>query len=115
MTPSTSAQAPPTQVRWAAGTSIVSATMRLTAAWGDGRGRKAEPAMGMLGAQKFQIMGREIGHHEPPGGPQDPRGLLDRARAVVEEVQHLVDDDEIEGIPRQREIVDVALPHAAMA
>jgi hypothetical protein len=69
----------------------------------------------MLVAQELQIMGREIDDHEPPGRPQDPRRLLDRARAVVEEVQNLVDDDEIERIPRQREIVDVALPHAAMA
>ena len=37
------------------------------------------------------------------------------ARAVVEEVQHLMNDDDVEGIARQRQIVDVALPHAAMA
>ena len=34
--------------------------------------------------------------------------------AVVEEVQHLMDDDDVEGIPRQRQIVNVALADAAM-
>ena len=81
---------------------------------GHGLGRKAEPAMGMLVAQELEIVRREIDHQQPPGRPQHPRRLLDGARAVVEEVQHLVDDDEIEGIARQRQIVDVALPDAAM-
>ena len=49
-----------------------------------------------------------------PAGPQHARRLGDGARAVVEEVQHLMDDDDVEGILRQREVVDVALPHAAM-
>ena len=77
-------------------------------------GRKAEPAMGVLVAQEFEIVRREIDHQQPAAGPQHARRLLDRARAVVEEVQHLVDDDGVEGILRQREVVDVALPHAAM-
>ena len=80
-----------------------------------GLGRKAEPAMGMLVAQEFEIVRREVDHQQPAAGPQHARRLADRARAVVEEVQHLMDDDDVEGILRQREIVDVALPHAAMA
>ena len=39
---------------------------------------------------------------------------MDGARAVVEEVQHLVDDNRVEAVLRQREVVDVALAHAAM-
>ena len=50
-----------------------------------------------------------------PDGRSTRAASRDRARAVVEEVQHLVDDDDVERILRQREIVDVALPHAAMA
>ena len=78
-------------------------------------GREAEPAMGVLVAQEFEIVRREVDHQQPPGRPQHARRFRDRARAVVEEVQHLMDDDDVEGILRQREIVDVALPHAAMA
>ena len=78
-------------------------------------GREAEAAMGVLVAQEFEIVRREVDHQQPPGRAQHARGLRDRARAVVEEVQHLMDDDDVEGILRQREIVDVALPHAAMA
>ena len=59
-----------------------------------GLGREAEPAMGVLVAQELEIVRREIDHQQPPGRPQHPRRLLDRARAVVEEVQHLVDDDD---------------------
>ena len=50
-----------------------------------------------------------------PAGAQHARRFADRARAVVEEVQHLMDDDDVERVRRHREIVDVALPHAAMA
>ena len=71
--------------------------------------------MGVLVAQEFEIVRREVDHQQPPAGPQHARRLVDRARAVVEEVQHLVDDDDVERILRQREIVDVALPDAAMA
>ena len=71
--------------------------------------------MGVLVAQEFEIMRREVDHQQPPGRAQHARGFRDGARAVVEEVQHLMDDDDVEGILRQREIVDVALPHAAMA
>ena len=77
-------------------------------------GREAEPAMGMLLAQEFEIVRREVDDQKPSAGPQYARGLADGARAVVEEVQHLVDDDDVEGIARQSEIVDVAVAHAAM-
>ena len=79
-----------------------------------GLGRKAEPAMGVLLAQKLKIVRREIDDQEPSARPQHPHRLADGARAVVEEVQHLVDDDDVERIPRQRQVVDVALPHAAI-
>ena len=79
-----------------------------------GLGREAEPAMGVLLAQEFEIVRREIDHQQPAARPQHARGLGDRARAVVEKVQHLMDDDDVERILRQREVVDVALAHAAM-
>ena len=39
-------------------------------------------------------------------------GLLDRARRLVEEVQHLVDDDEVEAVAHDREVQHVAEPDA---
>ena len=76
---------------------------------------KTKPAMGVLRAQKLKLMRSKIDHQETAGGAQHARGLKDGARAVVEEMQHLVNDDRIEGIICQREIVDVALAHTAMA
>ncbi len=70
--------------------------------------------MGVLVAQKLEIMRSKIDHQQAPGGPQHPRRLGDRAPAVVEEVQNLVNDDDVEAVPRQCEVVDVRLTHAAM-
>ena len=49
----------------------------------------------------------------PPGRSTRAASRMAR-RAVVEEVQHLMDDDDVERIARQREVVDVAVAHAAM-
>ncbi len=65
-------------------------------------------------AQEFLLMRREVDHQQPPARAQHARRLADRARAVVEEVQHLVQDDDVEGIVGQRQVVDVALAHAAI-
>ena len=79
-----------------------------------GLGGETEPAMGVLLAQKFEIVRREIDDQQPAAGPQHAHRFADGARGVVEKVQHLVNDDDVERIARQREIVDVALPHAAI-
>ena len=71
--------------------------------------------MGVLVAQELEIVRGEIDDQQAAGGPQHARRRVDRARAVVEEVQHLMDDDGVEGVLGQREVVDVALAHAAMA
>ena len=70
--------------------------------------------MGVLLAQEFEIMRREVDDQKPAARAQHARRLADGARAVVEEVQHLMDDDDVEGIARQSQIVDVAVAHAAM-
>src|SRR6476619_745637 len=69
----------------------------------------------MLLAQKFERMGSEINHQQPSGGPQNARGLQNRAGPVIEKMQNLVDEDDVKRIVRQREVVDVALSHAAVA
>ena len=61
--------------------------------------------MRVLLAQELEIVRREIDHQQPAAGAQHARGLADRARAIVEEVQHLMDDDDVEGVapaPRDR-------------
>ena len=70
--------------------------------------------MGVLLAQEFEIVRREIDDQQPAARPQHARGFADGAGAVVEEVEHLMDDDDVEGIARQRQVVDVAVAHAAM-
>ncbi len=58
--------------------------------------------MGVLVAQKFEIVGSKIDDEQAAARSQHARRLLDRARAVLEEVQHLVDDDGIETVLGQR-------------
>jgi hypothetical protein len=77
-------------------------------------GRKSEAAVGMLLTQKLKIVRREIDHQQPPTGLEHACGLADRAGTVIEEVQHLMNDDGIERGRRKCEIVDVALAHAAI-
>ena len=59
-------------------------------------GGKAQPAMRVLVAQKFEIVGRKINHQQASARPQHPRGFADRATAIVEEVQDLMNDDDVE-------------------
>ena len=54
--------------------------------------------MGVFLAQEFQIVRREIDHQQPAAGAQHAGGFADGAGAVVEEVQHLMDDDDVEGV-----------------
>ena len=54
-------------------------------------------------------MGVEIDDDQPAARAQRPRRLSQRARRIVEEVQHLMDDDEIVGVALDRRGVDVAL------
>ena len=72
--------------------------------------REAEAAMGLRLAQEFEAVRREIDHEKPPAGRDEAGRLADRARGIVEVVQHLMDDDEVEGVARERRRVDVALP-----
>ena len=80
-----------------------------------GIGRKAEPAMGMLVAQEFEIVRREIDHQQPPGG-RSTRAASAIARAPSSRKCStwwmMTTSKEF---LRQREVVDVALAHAAMA
>ena len=70
--------------------------------------------MGMLVAQEFEIVRREIDHQEAAARPQHARRLAQRAGAVVEEVQHLVNDDHVKSVAWQRQIVDIAVTHGAV-
>src|SRR5262249_48643464 len=80
----------------------------------DRLGRKAEPAMRVLLAQEFEIVRGEVDYQQPSARTQNAGSLGDGARAVVEKMQDLVDDDDIEGIARQREIVNIAEADAAL-
>ena len=59
-------------------------------------------------------MRREIDDHETAGRAQYARSLAKRARAVVEIMQHLMHHNCIKGVAREREVVEIALPHRAV-
>ena len=70
--------------------------------------------MRILLTQEFLFVRREVDHQQATTRAQHARCFMDRARAVIEEVQHLMQNDDVEGTIRERQIVDVALPHAAI-
>ena len=70
--------------------------------------------MGVLLAQEFELVRGEVDHQQPPARPQQARRFPNGAPAILQEVQHLMDDHHVEGVAAERKIVDVALPDAAM-
>ena len=70
---------------------------------------EAEPAMGEVFAQGFLVVGGEIDQQQPTARPERARRLAYRARGLVEEVQHLMDDDQVVGVALDGRRVDVAL------
>ena len=68
----------------------------------------------LLLAQEFLFLRRELDHQQSSARAQHARRLLDGATAVVEEVQHLMQDDDVEGVGGNRQVVEVALAHAAV-
>ena len=76
---------------------------------------EAEPAMGVLVAQKLEIVRREIHHQQAAGRTQHARRFANGARAIVKKMQDLMNEHRVKGVVRQRELVDISVPHAAMA
>src|SRR5262249_5405194 len=66
-------------------------------------------------AQEFLLVRREVDNQQASTRTQHARRLTDRASTVVEEVQHLMQDDDIEGTVGERQIVDVTLPDTAVS
>ncbi len=71
--------------------------------------------MGMGFPQEFLVVRGEVDHHETAAGAQDACRLADGAAAIVEEVQHLVDDHRVIGVARQGERINVAGAHRTVA
>src|SRR4029078_12843626 len=57
----------------------------------------------------------EVDDKPEPARTRPARGFDNGARTVVEEMQHLMNQHRVKRVVRQSKIVDVALPHAAMA
>ena len=57
---------------------------------------KAQAAMGIIVAQEFQLMRREIGDQKPPARRHHPRRFGHRRAGIVEIMQHLMEQHGIE-------------------
>ena len=66
--------------------------------------------MRLLATQKFVVMRREIDNEQPTAGLETQRGFTQCARRIIEEVQHLMQNDGVEPLHLKRERVDIALP-----
>ena len=71
--------------------------------------------MGEVGPEEFLVMGVEVDDRDPPAGRERAGGLLQRPGGIVEEVQHLMDDDEVVAVALDRRGVDVALAQLDVA
>ena len=71
--------------------------------------REAEPAMRLGLAQELEAVRREIDDQQAPARGEEPCRLAQGPGRIVEVVQHLVDDDEVEGAAGEGRGVDVAL------
>ncbi len=65
------------------------------APWSDLAIIETEPAMGVIGTQVFEIMGREIHHHQPPAGQQYTRRLGNDERRLIGVMEHLMNGHQI--------------------
>src|SRR6516165_10122997 len=70
--------------------------------------------MSVLLAQEFEIVWREIDDQEPSSRTEHARSLGDDAGAVIKKMQDLMDDDDVERVAGQGQIINVAMPDAAM-
>lgn len=66
--------------------------------------------MRLFAAQKFVVMRREIDNEQPTARLETQRGFTQCARRIIEEVQHLMQNDGVEPLHLERERVDIALP-----
>ena len=65
--------------------------------------------MRRLLAQEFELMRREVHHQQFAAGLEQTRGFGDRGGRIVEEVQHLVQDDGVGGAVGKRDVVKIAV------
>ena len=75
---------------------------------------KAEMAMCVFLAQKFQRMRREIDDHQPSVRAHHARRFGDGGGRTIGVMQHLVEDRRIETLIGERQLKDVALPDRAL-
>ena len=78
-------------------------------------GAEPETTVGVLGAQELERVRREVDDQQAAAGCEQAGRLAQRAGRVVEEVQHLVDDDEVERVAVERRAVHVALAEVGVA
>jgi hypothetical protein len=74
-----------------------------------GVGAEPESHVGVIGAQVLQRVRREVDDHQTPAGRQQAACFAYCAGGVVEEVQHLMDDNQIERVVDERWAVCVTL------
>ena len=60
-------------------------------------------------AQELKLVRRKVDHQKLTAGLQEPRGFGDGCGRIVEEVQHLVQDDCIGGAVGKRHVVEIAV------
>lgn len=77
--------------------------------FGDHFGAEAESAMSVLGLEERECVWREVDDEDAAARCHESRRFTDRARRVVEEVQHLVQDDQVERRWFERRRVGITL------
>ena len=76
---------------------------------------KAEPAVGMVVAQKLQFMRCEVDDHEAAAGPQGTCSFGKCPSRFIEKVQNLMDRDNVERPRRYIQGIDVTMAYLCVA
>ena len=70
--------------------------------------------MGRLLAQELKLVRREIDDEQPAAGRKQARGLGNRRRRIVEEMQHLMQHHGVGRAVGQRHVMEIAVAHLRM-
>ncbi|MCY1246447.1 hypothetical protein D9M72_596800 [compost metagenome] len=76
---------------------------------GDYLMREAKARMGVFVAQMLEPVRRKVDDDKTTARHQHACSFRNRRLRLVEEMQHLVNGDEIEGVPVERQVEDIAV------
>ena len=76
---------------------------------------KAQPVVGVVGLHRCEAVGCEIDDEQSTAGPQRANHFGQRRERIVEEVQHVVQDGDVDRAGFDTDVVRISLPNRTVA